>query len=423
MIRARISSWIPVGVILAVILGNPAQAKIVEVVLDASGSMAGALPDGRSKLEAAKNAVRQVLGGLPDDVTLAFRAYGHQSATEKRDCKDTALIVPFAPAGENRQKLEAALPGLTARGYTPITHVIETAAKDFPQDAKDEKILVLVSDGKETCAGDPCAAAAALAKSGAALVIHAVGFDVDATAKAQLECVARATGGTYSDAADANALVQALGQAVSRGAPPKKTVIALPRTDPGILMVEGADLKGHTVTEAESGKQVASLSHVKGSVSLPPGIYNVTVGKGVWKSVEIRPGERTILKPARIGVEHATINGHKILDPETGEVMGSVSATGSSTAVMPGRYLVCFGEARWPVELGEGQNLTLRPGVVSGSGLDVNGLAIFAADGTKVGGISASRSSFPLPPGEYYVEVNKQKVPFTLGEGDMVELQ
>ena len=75
------------------------------------------------------------------------------------------------------------------------------------------------------------------------------------------------------------------------------------------------------------------------------------------------------------------------------------------------------------MEVAQGQHLTLRPGVVSGSGLDVNGLKIFSADGKQVAGISASRSSFPLPPGEYYVEVNKQKIPFTLGEGDAVKLQ
>jgi len=403
--------------------GTSVQAKNVEIILDASGSMAGALPDGRSKLDAAKKAVLQVLNALPDDVSLAFRAYGHQSATEKRDCKDTALILPFAPAAKNRQELAAAVLGLAARGYTPITYVIETAAKDFPADTKDETILVLISDGKETCPGDPCAAAAALAKAKTSLVIHVVGFDVDAAAKAQLQCIARASGGAYFDASDAKGLADALGQALRKTTPAKQTIISLPRTEPGILEVVGADIQGHKVTEAESGKQVDSLSHVKGSVSLPPGIYNVTVGKGVWKSVEVKAGERTVLKPARIGVEHATINGHAVLDPETGEAMGSVSSTNSSTAVMPGRYLVCFGEARWPVEVAEGQHLTLRPGVVSGSGLDVNGLKIFSADGKQVAGISASRSSFPLPPGEYYVEVNKQKIPFTLGEGDSVKLQ
>lgn len=400
-----------------------AQAKTVEIILDASGSMDAVLPGGQTKLEAAKGAVRKVLGALPDDVTLAFRAYGHQSPTHKRDCKDTALIVPFAPAGENRQQLEAALPGLAARGYTPITFVVETAAGDFPAKAEGENVLVLVSDGKETCAGDPCAAAAALAKSRASLVIHVVGFDVDAAAKAQLECIARVSGGTYTDAADAKTLADALGQAVGRPAAPKKTVVSLPRTDPGILEVQGADITGHTVAEAGSGREAATLSHVKSAVSLPPGIYTVTVGKAVWKSVEVVSGEKTVLRPARITVEHAALNGHDILDPETGETMGSVSSTNASTVLMPGRYQVAFGEALWPVELEQGQKLILKPAVVRGMGLDMRGIDISTADGKKVTTLSASRSSFPVPPGDYVVEVGGQKVAFSAGEGETVELK
>ena len=57
---------------------------------------------------------------------------------------------------------------------------------------------MLVSDGKETCQGDPVVAAKALAAKG--ITVHTVGFIVDTAARGQLQAIARATGGTYFDA-------------------------------------------------------------------------------------------------------------------------------------------------------------------------------------------------------------------------------
>ena len=56
----------------------------------------------------------------------------------------------------------------------------EQAANDFPAGAK-ERVVVLVSDGKETCQGDPAVAAKALAAKG--ITAHTVGFVVDSTAR------------------------------------------------------------------------------------------------------------------------------------------------------------------------------------------------------------------------------------------------
>ena len=87
--------------------------------------------------------------------------------------------------------------GAKAQGYTPIAYSLEQAANDFPADAK-ERVIVLVSDGKETCKGDPVVAAKALAGKG--ITVHTVGFIVDTAARGQLQAIARATGGTYFDA-------------------------------------------------------------------------------------------------------------------------------------------------------------------------------------------------------------------------------
>jgi Mg-chelatase subunit ChlD len=183
--------------IAAVTSWGASEGRMIEVILDASGSMNGKLGGGEVKIAAAKQAVGELAKKLSDSTIIGFRAYGHQSPREKHDCQDTQFLVPFGSLSKNRAAIDTQSQGLTARGYTPITTVIQKGAEDFPGDFQGERIIVLISDGKETCEGDPCAAAQALAKKNLKLVIHTVGFGVDEAAKSQLECVARATGGGY----------------------------------------------------------------------------------------------------------------------------------------------------------------------------------------------------------------------------------
>jgi Ca-activated chloride channel family protein len=103
---------------------------------------------------------------------------------------------------------------ISARGYTPITYILRKAAGDFPASFQGERIIILVSDGKETCEGDPCATAKAFANSKAKLVIHTIGFGVDEAARQQLECIVRMTGGKYFSAEDDQQLVQVLNRAI-----------------------------------------------------------------------------------------------------------------------------------------------------------------------------------------------------------------
>ncbi len=73
-----------------------------------------------------------------------------------------------------------------------------------------EATVLLISDGIETCGGDPCAVVAALRQKGIKLVVHVVGFDVRGAAVEQLQCIARAGGGGYFQANDTSGLRQAL---------------------------------------------------------------------------------------------------------------------------------------------------------------------------------------------------------------------
>lgn len=396
-----------------------AATRTVELILDASGSMHGRLASGQVKIEAARSAVEKFLAALPDGVLLAFRAYGHQSPREKHDCSDTQLIVPFSDVSAVRGDVTAKARALKAQGYTPITRVIETAAKDFPAGNTGARSIVLVSDGKETCDGDPCTTARALQKSGAGVVIHTVGFDVDKAARAQLRCVAEATGGTYFDAPDADQLAAVIAKAAVQTA----TKIDVEAKGNGWLQVKGAELSGHVVVDAATGAEAGKISATGTTIGLAAGLYNVKFGESWWKSVEVKAKETTVLEPGVLVVEGASFRGHRVLDSETGISHGSASSMDRSVTLMPGTYDVTFGPLVWSgVRVDGGQTVTLKPGSLSVKGLDIRTTPVKTADGRDAGGVSATSSTLVLPPGSYQILIGGKWQPFTLAEGQQIEM-
>jgi Ca-activated chloride channel homolog len=181
------------------------------VVLDASGSMTGADPAGGSKMDAAKAAVHAFLDAAPDGAPVGLAAYGtatgNSDAERAQGCQDVTVLNQVGPL--DRAGLGAAVDGLVPRGYTPIGRSLQVAAEQLPQEGP--RSIVLVSDGVDTCAPpEPCDVVRTLAGQGVDLVVHAVGFGVNDEARAQLSCIAQATGGTYTDAPDAGALQRVL---------------------------------------------------------------------------------------------------------------------------------------------------------------------------------------------------------------------
>jgi Ca-activated chloride channel family protein len=172
------------------------------LVFDSSGSMAAVMPDGRVKLDAARQIVAQALASWPAGGELGVIAYGHRRAG---DCSDIETILPLGPLSADA--VTRALRPLMARGKTPLSRSLEAAAKLLPEGGGT---IVLVSDGIETCDADPCAVAAALAAAHAELVIHVVGFGVKKDEVGQLACIAEKGNGKFFDAKDADGLTQAL---------------------------------------------------------------------------------------------------------------------------------------------------------------------------------------------------------------------
>jgi hypothetical protein len=186
--------------------------KSVEIVVDASRSMWGRM-HGEPKMSVAKEILWDVSHWFPEDLDLALRAYGSTSPSESANCADSALLVPFA--NENRGPIRAAIEGLRPLGQTPIAYALNQASRDFGT-RTDDRAVVLVTDGIESCGGDPVQAARELRDQG--IIVHVIGFGLGNAADedtSSLQSIAYASGGRYVTAGSAEELKAALQQTVA----------------------------------------------------------------------------------------------------------------------------------------------------------------------------------------------------------------
>ncbi|MGI8439488.1 MAG: vWA domain-containing protein [Thermoleophilaceae bacterium] len=178
------------------------------MVLDSSGSMR-ADAGGERKIDAAEEALERLATGTPDRYDLGLVVYGHVGSSAEADKERSCAGVDTAGRlGEvNYRNLSDTLDRYEPRGYTPIARSIEEAGKAFAGREDDVNRVVLVTDGLETCDGDPVAAARRLKESGVRVTVDVVGFDIAQSADAQaLRDIAEASGGEYTDARTADEL-------------------------------------------------------------------------------------------------------------------------------------------------------------------------------------------------------------------------
>jgi Mg-chelatase subunit ChlD len=186
--------------------------RAVEIVVDASRSMWGQIY-GEAKMTIAKNILQDVSYWFPEDLDLALRAYGSTSPSESNNCGDSTLLVPFAEY--NREPIRSAISGLRPTGQTPIAYALDQAARDFGS-LQSDRAVVLVTDGIESCGGDPARAARELSEQG--IMVHVIGFGLGNAADEDtwsLQAIANASGGRYVTAGSAEELKAALAETVA----------------------------------------------------------------------------------------------------------------------------------------------------------------------------------------------------------------
>lgn len=193
-------------------------------VLDGSGSMWGRI-EGRTKIEVAKEIMVRLVDELPPSVQTGLVAYGHRT---KGDCEDIETLTRLG--SESREEMKASINAISPKGKTPITQSLTLATEQLKQNEGDSTV-VLISDGKETCGGDPCAVVRELLEHGVKATVHVVGFDVSPEEREQLMCIAEAGNGRYFPADNASELNEALAEVkrevVAKAAEPGPTQVSL----------------------------------------------------------------------------------------------------------------------------------------------------------------------------------------------------
>lgn len=144
---------------------------------------------GKSKINISRDILARLVDSIEKqpNIEMAMRMYGHQSPVPPQDCDDTRLEVPFAKnnASRIRQKLWATSP----KGTTPIARSLELSANDFPACSNCRNIIILITDGIESCDGDPCAVSLALQQNGVILKPFIIGIGLDLKTIDAFKCV------------------------------------------------------------------------------------------------------------------------------------------------------------------------------------------------------------------------------------------
>jgi len=242
--------------------GGPAADSVI-VVLDASGSMLQRL-DGERRIDIAKNSLtRLVREELPDGVQFGLRVFGHK---ETDSCR-TDLEIALGPLDREQASVRVAEVNAMNLARTPIAQTLSLAGGDLAG-APGSHLIILLTDGEETCDGDPAAVIRSLRGGGLDVRVNIIGFAIDELMlRETFQQWAQLGGGQYIDARSAEDLAAGLASAIERP-----------------FQVE--DAGGATVASG----QVNGLA-----VELPPGDYRVKAAGGDALAVSVKASEEIVI--------------------------------------------------------------------------------------------------------------------------------
>lgn len=178
-------------------------------ILDASSSMLYKDGTASTRIDRAKAALVSTLSSIPTDQRVGVRVYGSKvpDTNQVDGCNDSSLI--SKPAANNSATLIKEVNNVQAKGWTLMSKALNDVKGDFT--GEGPKTVILLSDGVDTCNPTKvCETAKSLAASGTDIKVNTLGLVVNNAARAQLQCIANNTGGTYYDVNDLSRLQKAL---------------------------------------------------------------------------------------------------------------------------------------------------------------------------------------------------------------------
>jgi len=234
-----------------------ATAGAIELILDASGSMLQRL-EGRRRIAIAREVLTEAVSEhLPPGTPVALRVFGQK---EPDACR-TDLEIPLGPL--DPEGARATIENIHAKNLarTPIADSLARVEEDLAG-AEGAKTVVLVTDGEETCDGDPAAVIRDLQDKGTDIHLNIVGFAVDdPELKSTFEDWAELGGGRYFQASDSEGLRRALEESLK--APYSVFDTSGERIAQGIVDGEPLELPAGVYKVAVQGRQHKEFEQVQ----------------------------------------------------------------------------------------------------------------------------------------------------------------
>jgi Ca-activated chloride channel family protein len=184
------------------------------LVFDGSGSMAGNerfdFGSVVTRIDKVRGALNKVLPNVTPNRRLGLVTYGPGPYDR---CDNIELNV--RPMENAAATIKAAVDAINPAGRTPLTDAVRLAAEALDY-RKKPGVIVLLTDGEETCGGNPCKLAKQLKAEAAGLTVHVIGYrmkDFSWTGGAgllEMKCLAETTGGFYESPETVEELVATL---------------------------------------------------------------------------------------------------------------------------------------------------------------------------------------------------------------------
>jgi len=177
------------------------------LVFDGSASMAelGLQANEPRRIDDARAALEDAMPQIAPFRRIGLMTYG---PGPENSCD--GINLKFGPVSNAAEPVMDAIALLDPNGLTPLTEAVRAAAEVLNY-RTDPGVVVLVTDGNETCGGAPCTLGAELAATAANLTVHVIGFrfvtdrfafdspDVDLfpDGVSVAKCLSDSTGGMY----------------------------------------------------------------------------------------------------------------------------------------------------------------------------------------------------------------------------------
>jgi Ca-activated chloride channel homolog len=167
-----------------------------------------------SRIEKVRNALAKVLPIVTRHRRVGLVTYGPTRTPGLfNQCDNIELDLP--PTPNAAAQIMASVESLVPAGGTPLTRAVEQAAEML--DFKSEPgVIVLLTDGEDTCGGSPCEVGKQLHAAAAQLTIHVIGLRVKGlswTGESNIvetQCLAEQNGGLYLTPETTDDLIDAL---------------------------------------------------------------------------------------------------------------------------------------------------------------------------------------------------------------------